>query len=87
MTTQTDPPEHPTSTLLLAVTFPADGIPNADVDPEQVADELVHILNEERIRNGCPSGERLMVAGIPAAQWLTRRTLDNLRKAASHEHH
>lgn len=67
-------------TLLFAVLFPEDGIEDSDVDPEQVADELVAIINEERERNGGHFGP-VEVSGIPVAQWMTRDTTARYRAA------
>ena len=68
-------------TLLFAVGFPNDGIDPEDVDPEDVADLLVDIINEERRRNWPEKGRAndVTVSAIPAAQWMTRRTIEALR--------
>jgi hypothetical protein len=72
----------PTRTLLFAVVFPEDGIDSEDVDPEDVADLLVEIINEDRDRNWPERGRvnDLMVSGLPPAQWMTDRTLSDLRE-------
>lgn len=74
-----DDSEHP-GTLLFAVVWPDEFDPG-EVDPEQVADELVEILNEERHLNWPERGQAndLAVSAIPAAQWLTARTMRDLR--------
>lgn len=80
--------------LFLALTIPDDMFTD---DPDDVADAIAHMLNEHRqnsawakamldgtydIESGDPRVERIMVNAIPTPQWLSRETLDNLRRAA-----
>jgi len=81
--------------LFLAITIPDDLIPGED-DPDAIADEIVRLLNDQRIRavaaraildgsydvDGGAFVERILVNAIPAPQWLTPETLRNLRTAA-----
>lgn len=81
------------ATLLVALSLPGDGW--TDQDPDDIADVLVAIINEERVRNGGvdaaddeagfdrPEVEPVMVSAIPAPQWLTAEALANLRAAAT----
>lgn len=73
------------ATLFLAISFPLDDVNDEDIDPEQVADELVVMLNEVRQNNGAPFDERLMVSALPAPQWLTPESLAKLKRAAEAE--
>lgn len=82
--------------LLLAITIPDDL--HVSDDPDDVADEVVRILNSHRRTSAWAkailagdgsnsetawnSVERVMVNAIPSPQWLSRETLDALRKAA-----
>src|SRR4051812_9960340 len=68
-----------TSTLLFAMFIPGIEDPN-NIDPEQMADELVLMINEERKRNGGYAGD-VLVSGIPAAQWMTAKTMHYLAGA------
>ena len=88
------PSDQPTgATLFLALSIP--GV-DPSMDPEIIADSIALVLNEDRVRNGGvdaaldddagfdrPEVEPVMVAAIPAPQWLTPETLANLRRAAS----
>lgn len=62
--------------------FFAVSVPGVDSSREadDVADELVAILNKGRKRDA-----RVMVSAIPGPQWLTPETLANLRRAARGE--
>lgn len=60
------------ATLLIALSLPGDGW--TEQDPDDIADVLVAIINEERVRNGgadtvgfdSPEVEPVMVSAIPS---------------------
>lgn len=65
------------SALFLALEIPgADG-----TDPDDLADEIAFLLTKSINDLGRPG--RVRVHGIPAPQWLTPETLENLRRAAN----
>jgi hypothetical protein len=78
-------------TLLLALYMPDDGFdPNLDFDPDDSADGLVAIINEERRRNAIEAGRPdwyrpVTVSAIPAPQWVTADSLAKLRAAPALE--
>lgn len=53
---------------------------DATMDPDDLADSLVAVLNERRQR-----ADRITVSAIPSPQWLTPTTLANLKRAAAGE--
>lgn len=63
-----------TRTLLLALALPGRFDPE-EVDPEEMADEIVMFVNEHR-----EGYDRVMVSAIPAAQWLTAKTMAALKR-------
>lgn len=79
--------------LFFAVYMPDVDPQDENNDPDMIADALVGIINEERVRNAgadavgfdSPEVKPVMVSGIPAPQWLTPETLANLKRAASGE--
>lgn len=76
-TTHQDP--TPTgATLFVALYIP--GIDTTRDDPDSVIDDLVALLNAFR-----DDDKQITVSAIPAAQWLTAQTLENLRRAARGE--
>lgn len=68
-------------TLFLALTIP--DVP-ASWDADDLADHLARLLTDARQIEGASEG-RVMVNGIPGPQWLTAKTLANLRAAARGE--
>ena len=82
--------------LFLAITIPDDICPGVD-DPDDIADEIVRLLNESRTtsawarqmldgtydsENPNSGVEPIMVDAIPSPQWLTPETLATLRASA-----
>jgi hypothetical protein len=70
-------PDEPQATLFLALTIP--GVDAASTDPDELAEDIATSVNE----NLAADSGRVMVNAIPAPQWLTAKTLANLRAAAA----
>jgi hypothetical protein len=78
--------EQATNTLLIGLSLPNVGDFDQQPDPEMVADGIAAVLREEWESNQgrvLSHDERPMVSAIPAAQWLTAKTMGRLRTAAS----